>query len=189
MASEVGNLFILGRYLWIMLSFISLGFQSVLFSLKRLFGIVGAQEFLCEVDITSAVSGVLRHTLMPVQNNKGFQFVRRKNEMSLIGRLDISVIFTKTELRVLRIGKSTTWSQRYRILTALCFDSRRRSTICRNKFKPFERTFISLLLSFYNSALMQRKKEKEKSISHEVKDESENQQQTQQPLRFEARLF
>ena len=49
MASEVGNLFILGRYLWIMLSFISLGFQSVLFSLNRLFGIVGAQVFLCEV--------------------------------------------------------------------------------------------------------------------------------------------
>ena len=36
---------------------------------------------------------------------------------------------------------------------------------------------------------MQRKKEKEKSISHEVKDESENQQQIQQPLRFEASLF
>ena len=176
-----------------MLSFISLGFQSVLVSLNRLSGIVGAQVFLCKVDITSAVSGVLRHTLMLVQNNKGFQFVRRKNKMSLIGRLDISVIFTKTELRVLRIGKSTTWSQRYRILTALCFDARLlwhwRSTICRDKFKPFERTFISLLLSFYNSALMQRKKEKEKSISHEVKDESENQQQTQQPLRFEARLF
>ena len=130
---------------------------------------------------------------MLVQNNKGFQFVRRKNEMSLIGRLDISVIFTKTVFRVLRIGKSTTWSQRYRILTALCFDARLlwhwRSTICRDKFKPFERTFISLLLCFYNSALMQRKKEKEKSISHEVKDESENQQQTQQPLRFEASLF
>ena len=128
---------------------------------------------------------------MLVQNNKGFQFVGRKNEMSLIGRLDISVIFIKTELRVLRIRKSTNWSQRDRILTALCFDARLlwhwRSTICRDKFKPLERTFISLLLSFYNSALMQRKKEKEKSISHEVKDESENQQQTQQPLSFEIR--
>ena len=30
MASEVGNRFILGRYLWIMLPFISHGFQSVL---------------------------------------------------------------------------------------------------------------------------------------------------------------
>ena len=130
---------------------------------------------------------------MLVQNNKGFQFVRRKNQMSLIGRLDISVIFTKTELRVLRIGKSTTWSQRCRILTALCFDARLlwhwRLTICQDKFKPFERTFISLLLSFYNSSVMQRKKKKEKIISHEVKDKSENQQQTQQPLRFEARLF
>lgn len=156
-----------------MLSFILVGFQSVLFSLKKLFRIVRAQVFLCEVG-----SFWRSETLMLTQNNKGFQFVRRKNEIFLIGRLDISVIFTKTELRVLRIRKSTTWSQRYRILTALCFDARLlwhwRSTICRDKIKPFERTFISLLLSFYNSALMQRKKkEKEKSILHEVHFNSE----------------
>lgn len=101
------------------------------------------------------------------KTTKVFKFVRRKNQMSLIGRLDVSVIFTKTELRLLRIGKSTTWSQRYRILTALCFDARLlwhwRPTISQDKFKPFERTFISLLLSFYNSSLMQRKKKKKKS--------------------------
>ena len=76
--------------------------------------------FLCEVG--SFWRSDTRTHACPKQQR--FQFVGRKNEMSLIGRLDISVIFTKTELRVLRIRKSTTWSQRYRILTALCFDAR-----------------------------------------------------------------
>ena len=104
---------------------------------------------------------------MLVQNNKGFQFVRRKNEMSLIGRLDISVIFTKTELRVLRIGKSTTWSQRYRILTALCFDARLlwhwRSTICRHKFKPFEGLLYHCYWVFIIVPSCSEKKKKKKA--------------------------
>lgn len=149
-----------------MLSFILVGFQSVLFSLKKIVQDCMSASFL----MRSWQFLAFWDTLMLTQNNKGFQFVRRKNEIFLIGRLDISVIFTKTELRVLRIRKSMTWSQRYRILTALCFDARLlwhwRSTICRDKIKPFERTFISLLLSFYNSALMRRKKKKKKKASY-----------------------